>query len=235
MELLNTCKELLPCIVILPVIPLCFYPVQGYIRSRIPVLLAKIILSLVGFFSFFALLTFFTHFFNMDLIVLCAGVYFFYFYHKEISLPTPKKLFVFLTACLVCVFSFLFATIVDYTLYPTSNYQNSSRESIVAQFSFLLMVNGLFYIPFKKYLGWIIANYHVEQVWKSVCLILLIFAPILSTLFPHEYRRMYQGRMYGLYLVILVCLFTFVLLVYFLFYRITYAHVRQQKVEHSNF
>ena len=80
MELLNTCKELLPCIVILPVIPLCFYPVQGYIRSRIPVLLAKIILSLVGFFSFFALLTFFTHFFNMDLIVLCAGVYFFYFY-----------------------------------------------------------------------------------------------------------------------------------------------------------
>lgn len=234
MELLNTCKELLPCIVILPVIPLCFYPVQGYIRSRIPVLLAKIILSLVGFFSFFALLTFFTHFFNMDLIVLCAGVYFFYFYHKEISLPTPKKLFVFLTACLVCVFSFLFATIVDYTLYPTSNYQNSSRESIVAQFSFLLMVNGLFYIPFKKYLGWIIANYHVEQVWKSVCLILLIFAPILSTLFPHEYRRMYQGRMYGLYLVILVCLFTFVLLVYFLFYRITYAHVRQQKVEHSN-
>lgn len=37
-----------------------------------------------------------------------------------------------------------------------------------------------------------------------------------------------------MYLVILVCLFTFVLLVYFLFYRITYAHVRQQKVEHSN-
>lgn len=234
MELLNACKKLFPCIVILPLIPLCFYPVQGYIRPRIPVLLAKILLSLMGFFSFFVLLAFFTHFFDMNLIILCAGVYFFYFYKKEICLPTSKKLFVFLTVCLICVFSFLFATVVDYTLYPTSNYHNPSRESIAAQFAFLLVVNGFFYIPFKKYLGWIIANYHVEQVWRSVCLILLIFAPILSTLFPHEYRRMHQGRFYKLYLVVLACLSLFVLLVYFLFYRITYAHVRQQKIEHSN-
>lgn len=234
MEFLNACKKLFPCVVILPMIPLCFYPVEGYIRSRIPILLAKIAFSLTGFFTFFALLDFFTHFFDMTLVSLCASVYFFYFYHKEICLPTPKKLFVFLTACLICVFSFLFATVVDYTLYPMSNYLHVSLVPIAAQFAFLLAVNGLFYIPLKKYLGWIISNYHVGQVWKSVCLFLLIFVPTLSTLFPHEYILMYEGRVYGLYLVVLACLFLFILLIYFLFYKITYAHVQQQKIEHSN-
>ena len=37
---------LLYCSIIIPLIPLCFYPVQGYIKSRMPVLIVKIILAL---------------------------------------------------------------------------------------------------------------------------------------------------------------------------------------------
>lgn len=234
MELLNIYKNLIPCIVIFPVIPLCFYPVLGYIKSGIPVLLVKILASLAGFIAFFALIAYFLDFFNMNLVIIFAGVYFFYFYNRELYLPISKKLFVFLTVCLICVFSFLFATVVDYTLYPASNYRESSWESIVAQFVFLLAVNGIFYVPLKKCLGWIISNYHVEQVWKSGCLLLLIVTPILSTFFPHEYRRMYVGRFYKLYLLLLVCLFFFILLIYFLFYRTAYSYVHQRKIEHSN-
>lgn len=234
MGLFNAYEKLFPCIVILPTIPLCFYPVMGFVRSRVPVLLAKIFVSLAGFFTFFALLDAIGHIFDMDLIILCAGVYFFYLYNKEVCLPAIKKLFVFLTACLICVFSFLFATVVDYTLYPTGNYHDPSTESILAQFAFLLMINGIFYIPFKKYLGWIIAEYHVKQVWTSVCLILLICAPTLSIIFPHEYSRMHVGRFSRLYPLVLICLFLFILLIYLLFYKITYAHVQQQKIEHSN-
>lgn len=234
MGLSNTYKELFPCIVIIPMIPLCFYPVQDLIRSSLPILLAKILSLLAGFITFFALLSHLFHFFSMDLINVCAAVYFFYFYTKEIRLPLAKKLFIFLTVCLLSVFSFLFGTIVDYTLHPTSNYLDYSKEAIAAQFVFLVISNGVFYIPLSRYLGWIVSNYHVEQVWRSMCLFPLIFVPLLSTLFPHEYRRMYRGRFSQLYLLTLLCLACFILLIYFLFYKITHTYVQQQKIEYSN-
>ncbi len=234
MGLSNAYKELFPCIVLLPMIPLCFYPVQDFIRSSLPVLLAKIVASLAGFVTFFALLSYFLHFFSMDLINVCAAVYFFYLYAKEIRLPLAKTSFVFLTVCLLSVFSFLFGIVIDYTLHPTSNYLDYSKEAIAAQFAFLVIANGVFYIPLTRYLGWIVSNYHVGQVWRSMCLFPLIFVPLLSSLFPHEYRRMYRGRFSQLYLVTLLCLACFILLIYFLFYKITYTYVRQQKIEHSN-
>ena len=128
----------------------------------------------------------------------------------------------------------LFGIVIDYTLHPTSNYLDYSKEAIAAQFAFLVIANGVFYIPLTRYLGWIVSNYHVGQVWRSMCLFPLIFVPLLSSLFPHEYRRMYRGRFSQLYLVTLLCLACFILLIYFLFYKITYTYVRQQKIEHSN-
>lgn len=234
MGLIDTCKGSYPYIVIIPLIPLCFYPVQGYIKSSLPVLLTKIVLCLGGFFMIFTFISHFLRFSNMYLTAVCAGVYFFYFYDKEIRLPTTRTLFIFLTVCLLSVFSFLFGTVIDYTLHPTSNYMDYSKEAVAAQFAFLVAANGVFYIPLSRYLRWIVTNYHVTQIWKGICLFPLIFVPILSTIFPHEYRRMQVGRFYHLYLVILVCLFCFILMIYFLFYKITYAYVMQQKIEHSN-
>ena len=103
-----------------------------------------------------------------DFIIYPAGIYFFYLYNREVSLSFSKKLFAFFSACLVGGFSKLYATMFDYTLHPSGNALAFSLEALGVQILFLAAADVFLYLPLTRYIGWMITNFHEEEIWKRV-------------------------------------------------------------------
>ncbi len=221
-------------VILLPLIPLCFYPVLDYVKSKMSILLGKIVLSLLTVFIFLLLFHLTIGYININLLLCFISIYFLYLYHKEVDLPIFKKLFIFMTAALSCAFSLLFATIFDYFLYPNSNYLNFSLEALGIQLLFLISLDILLFYPFRKYLSWIISNFHNRKIWRVLWVLPLIFIPILGVMIPQDYRNVYSGRTEYLYPTIMACVFVMVVTIYVLFYRIIYSVVKTHELEQQN-
>lgn len=229
-------EYLLHYAIIIPLIPLCFYPVWGYIRSRVSVLAVKIILVL---FAVTVLLMMIGRFMfplprQINYVLIPVGIYCFYLYNSEVKLLFTKKLFVFLTTCVVGGFSFLFATLADYTMHPTSNYLNFSTEALAVQLIFLAAADVILYLPFSRHLGWVISNLHEEAIWKWVWIFPALFFSSIFCMFPREYSTMYVWKVRQLYPVALLFYMFLIILVYIMFYVIAYTYVQRQKTELDN-
>ena len=84
----DVCEDLLYSSIILPMIPLCFYPVREYVKSRASVLALKILLAVLAVSGCVALMgTIHSLGKVTDFILYQAGIYFLYLYHREVSLP----------------------------------------------------------------------------------------------------------------------------------------------------
>lgn len=227
---------LLYCSIVIPLIPLCFYPVQGYVKSRISVLVAKIGLALLSVALCVILVSTFICSLGgvTDLIIYPAGIYFFYLYDREVRLSFSKKLFAFLSACLVGGFSKLYATLLDYTLYPSGNSLDFSLEALGTQILFLVAADVILYLPFTRHMGWVMENFHEEGIWKRVCCFPALFFSFTYFMYPRVYRNMYVGNVRKLYPVVLLFFTFLVVLIYFMFYIIVRSFVEKQKTEIAN-
>lgn len=236
MELWNTIESLLYCSIILPLIPLCFYPVQEFVKSRISVLAAKIILTLLGAVFCVVLVGVFIVPLgdNTDYILYPAGLYFLYLYSREVRLSFSKKLFVFLSACLAGGFSKLYATLVDYNLHPAGNALSLSIEGLGVQVLFLAAADVVLYLPLTRHMGWVMENFHEEEIWKRACCVPAFFLGVSYFMYPREYRNMYVGNFRKFYPFVLLFFTFFVVLIYFMFYMIARSFVERQKTEIAN-
>lgn len=216
-------------------IPLCFYPMKGYVKSRPSVLVGKIIIALL-IMVFCVTLAGNIHSLGAvtDFVMYPAGIYFFYLYNREIKLPFSKKLFAFITACLVGGFSKLYATMFDYTLHPSGNSLDFSYEALGVQVLFLAAADVILYLPFTRYMGWVMANFHEEAVWKKVWCFPALFLASTYFMYPRVYRNMYVGYVRQLYPFVLLFFTFFVVLIYFLFYAVARSFVEKQKTEIAN-
>lgn len=236
MELLNVFRYLLYCSIVIPMVPLCFYPVQGYIKSRMSVLVTKIFLALLAAAAAVTLVGYFIiplpSETNIVLFFIC--IYTFYLYNKEVELSFFKKLFVILTSCLVGGFSLLFATVADYIMHPNGHYLDFSLEALGIQLMFLVAADVVLYLPLSKNMRWVIENFQEESVWKRACFFPVLFLAALCCMRPREYSTMYVGRVRKFYPILLLFFFLFVIMVYFMFYMIAYTYVEKQKTEVAN-
>lgn len=236
MELRDIFADLLYCLIVVPLIPLCFYPVQEYVRSRISVLAVKIILAIASVVFCVVLVGIFNCSLgdDTDFIIYPAGIYFFYLYHREVRLSFSKKLFVFLSACLVGGFSLLYATLFDYTLYPSGNALELSLEGLGVQLLFVVAADVILYVPLTRYMGWVISNFHEETVWRKICWFPALFFTATYCMYPRVYSNMYVGHLRKFYPFVLLIFTFFVVLIYFMFYVIVRSFVERQKTEIAN-
>ncbi|MCI8783646.1 MAG: sensor histidine kinase [Dorea sp.] len=227
--------DLLYSSIILPMIPLCFYPVRGYLKSRPSVLAGKIIIAILVM-VFCVALAGNIHSLGRvtDFVLYPAGIYFLYLYNREVKLPFSKKLFAFITACLVGGFSKLYATMFDYTLHQEGNSLAFSYEALGVQFLFLAAADVILYLPLSRYMGWVMENFHEEAVWKKVWCFPALFLASTYFMYPRVYRNMYVGYVRQLYPFVLFFFTFFVVLIYFLFYAVARAFVEKQKTEIAN-
>lgn len=137
-------------------------------------------------------------------------------------------------ACLVGGFSKLYATMFDYTLHPSGNSLDFSYEALGVQVLFLAAADVILYLPFTRYMGWVMANFHEEAVWKKVWCFPALFLASTYFMYPRVYRNMYVGYVRQLYPFVLLFFTFFVVLIYFLFYAVARSFVEKQKTEIAN-
>lgn len=231
----NIYKAIYTCTLIIPMMVLCIFPVQDYLKRRIPSLIRVSALRFAIFFIFSALIScIFTSLPTKFIISICAGLYFFYFYHREVELPVNKALFLFLTTFMISCFSRIFATMIDIFLHPENTYLDVSIEAFILQLLFLIILNIILYIPFTRHLSWLIAHFHSKPVWNCVCVFPALCIPVTYILIPHNYEWMYIGRALQMYLTVIICLIVLILVLYTLFYQFVHTYIEKQKLEHSN-
>lgn len=236
MELQDVFEGLLYSSIVIPLMPLCFYPVQEYVRDRVMTLAAKILLAMASVIACVVLVGMFGSSLgdNTDIILYPAGIYFFYLYNREVRLSFSKKLFVFLTACLTGGFSKLYATLFDYTMHPSGNAFSLSLEGLGVQLLFLALADVILYLPLARYMGWVISNFHEEEVWKRICWFPAIFFAATYFMYPRVYSNMYIGHLRKFYPLVLLIFTFFVVLIYFMFYIIVRFFVERQEAEIAN-
>lgn len=143
-------------IMIFPLIVFCFIPVYSQITVSLLSLIKKVVLVTflveIVMFIFFLLLPFWIS--NTVNAFLCIFI-FFYFYERTVALPRSHLWFIFMSACLLGSFAYLFYYIIDILLYPHSTVLPYSPLTVlmIEQFFEWILVFLLAY-PGKK-ISWL--------------------------------------------------------------------------------
>ena len=234
MNTLNIFNILCTCTMLIPLMFLCIFPVRDYLRCRASALLLRSAACLVGFFLLSIPVSHLTILPTRFLLAMFAGVFFFYFYQQQLELPLNKSLFIFLTVYMISGFSRIFATLIDVSLHPDNTYQDISVEGFLFQLAFLTLADFVLYLPFTKYLGWLIAHFHSKVIWNYVCPFPFLCVIVTYILIPHNYSWMYIGRARFMYISVLTCLIILIVLLYMLFYQFVHTFTEKQNLEHHN-
>ena len=64
-------------------------------------------------------------------------------------------------------------------------------ESMIAQLIFLVFADIILYKPARKYLGWMVTNFHNAFVWRIACIFPCCFTFLVFTYIPHNYYDIY--------------------------------------------
>jgi len=224
-------NKLIPYSMMLPLIPLCFFPALGHIRSSQPRLLMRIIAAVsIATVCIIITYTVFPHT-NSNLLFVLIAVFFFILYCHEIDLPLNKKTFLFLSTCLIGAISLLIATIADFTMHPDSNSGNFSSAALLIQLAVIVFADFILYIPMTRHFVWIINNYNDKNSWNLVWIIPGMITAMCSYLVPYDYSYMQIGRAAKIFTVFVVLIILFTILVYSLFYFIAHSTVENQRIE----
>ncbi len=234
MTFLSAMESLATYAMILPLIPLCFYPMSGLIKSSIPVLILKIIavLAAVSVCSLPVLIGI-GNAADLPLFIAIAFLMFF-FYNKEVNANFFKKLFIFFTGCIAGAYSLLLATAVDTILRPTADFNDFSIRALLIQIGILLAFDAIFYYPLRYKIGWLVAQPTNSRIWRVIWIFPATVTVMCHAMIPHHYYNMHIGRALQIFMIFIILLTIFTLLIYYLFYTITYSIEEKQEIEHRN-
>lgn len=218
-------------LIIVPLIVFCFLPVLQDIKTSPLKLLRKIAAAFIGiealmFFVYFLLPPILANNVNC---VLCIAA-FFYPYQKEIALERSHLWFIFLTACLIGSFAYLFYHLINIFLHPSSVIEDPIYlDSFLYQFLFESFLVLLLSYPARKYLGWLVHHFHEEKVWRVIWLVPAGFFAFSIIFIPYDNRNMLRGRFVEIYLMTIFIFFILIFSIYVLFYKIAHSITEKQK------
>ena len=216
--------------IIIPLAVFCLFPVIDHLKTPIRHLLIKI--SLV-FVCYFVLLIIPYMIFQQDLgniLVFLAVPVFFYLFQKETNLMLPASLFVMLTACCLGSLSYVIYHTFGVIFHPHGQSTEFYPESMIAQLIFLVFADIILYKPARKYLGWMVTNFHNAFVWRIACIFPCCFTFLVFTYIPHNYYDIYTYHDLHVYFSMMLTLLVFVFLLYVLFYTIIHSYVENQYI-----
>ncbi len=218
---------------IAPLIVFCFIPVWQDAKSPPTRLFLKVIASFAGM----EILMFLVYLLlplgmadNLNML-LCIVV-FFYLYQREIALERSHLWFIFMTACTIGSFSFLFYHLIDIFLHPVAVIEEPVHsDSFLFQIAFEVFLIALLFYPARKHLGWLVHHFHEEKIWRVIWLLPFGFMIFSLTFIPYDNSIMYFGfgRFLDVYTITIFVLFVLVFIVYTLFYKIAYSMIENRK------
>lgn len=131
-------------------------------------------------------------------------------------------------------FSRIITTLFEIVLHPENTIYDISIEGFLFQLTFLILMDFILYLPFTRYLGWLVSHFHSNTIWNCVCPFPFLCVVVTYILIPHNYSWMYIGRARFMYVSVISCLIILILLLYTLYYQFVHTFIEKQKLEHSN-
>ena len=83
---------------------------------------------------------------------------------------------------------------------------------MIAQLIFLVFADIILYKPARKYLGWMVTNFHNAFVWRIACIFPCCFTFLVFTYIPHNYYDIYTYHDLHVYFSMMLTLLVFVFL-----------------------
>ena len=120
-----------------------------------------------------------------NILIFLAVPVFFYLFQKETNLLLPASLFVMLTACCLGSLSYVIYHTFGVIFHPHGQSTEFYPESMIAQLIFLVFADIILYKPARKYLGWMVTNFHNAFVWRIACIFPCCFTFLVFTYIPH--------------------------------------------------
>ena len=219
-------------LMIVPLIVFCFLPVWQDIKSTPQRLLLKVVAALAAIEMIMYFLYLLLPPVTADTVneYLCIFI-FFYLYQKEIALKRSHLWFVFMTACLIGSFGFLFYTLTNIVLHPASTIEDPAwPDVLLLEIAFESLLILILAYPARKYLGWLVHHFQEEAVWNIIWLIPFGFMIFASVFIPYDNSVMHTGRFLKVYGITILVLSALLLFIYVLFYKIAYSIVDNQKI-----
>lgn len=219
-----------------PLIVFCFLPVWRDAKSAPARLVLKVAAAFFSmetamFFVYLAAPPMAADNINM---CLCIVIYF-YLYQREIAIERSHLWFVFMTACMVGGFVFLFHHLVDIFLHPEGVVLDPVHtDTFLLQIMFECLLVFFLSYPARRYLGWLVHHFHEERVWKVIWLIPAGFLAFSAIFIPYDNSVMYKGRFLKVYVITIFVLFFLSIFIYVLFYSIAYSIVEKQDMLRKN-
>lgn len=217
---------------IIPLIFFCFIPVwkdakRPHARLAAKTAAAFALMEIVMFLIYFLLPPVIADSVNEFLCI----VVFFHLYQKEFALKRSHLWFIFMTACLLGGFTYLFYHLVSIFFHPTSTIDDPVYADVfllgLAFESILVLSLAL---PARRYLGWLVHHFHEEKVWRTIWLIPMCFLMFSFIFIPFDNSVMFVGRFLEVYIITIFILFILILIIYGLFYKIAYSITENQNI-----
>lgn len=231
-NLIQTAMYVRSTLSIVPLIVFCFLPVWQDIKGSPARLLAKAFAAFAAMEAVMFLTYFLLSPTTADMVseALCIVV-FFYLYQQEIALERSHLWFIFMTACMIGGFTYLFYHLANIFLHPTSVIDDPVyTDTLCLQLTFESLLVLSLALPAKKYLGWLVHHFLLEKVWRVIWLIPAGFLMFSMVFIPYDNSVMFVGRFLEIYVITILILFILILLIYALFYKIAYSITENQKM-----
>lgn len=223
-----TCNTLM----FIPLIIFCFIPVLDNTKSSLPRLIVKVALAVIfmEIFMFSVFLISMTETAIVINMLLCIGI-FFWLYQNEVDMQISHLCFIFVTACLIGSFGYMINNITNIfsdTSDPIKTFFD--YRALLAQIFFESIIIIIMFYPTKKYLGWLVHNFHEGNLWMIACVFPSLFIVLSRNLIPYDNDRVFTGKAMEMYLVFLFIFLIIILCLYIMFYQVAYRMVEKQEI-----
>ena len=217
-------------LIIIPLALFCLFPVLEHLKHSLTNVLLKMGLAFLCYFLLLIIPYFLSKGDLGNILLFLSVPAFFYLFQREVDILPSASLFIMMTACCLGATSYIVYHSCGMILHPHGYYNDNYIESLIAQLVFLIFADVLLFHPVKKYLGWMVSNYHSAFTWRIASIFPGFFTLIAITYIPYDYYDMYTSHALHVYFSMILTLFMFIILLYILFYKITYSYVENNRI-----
>lgn len=210
---------------LIPAAFLCFLPMRNQLRYSAE---KTIGLCSVGVMALIIVSVFLTAAFHFDV----NAVYFsvmavcFVCYHRLLKCGLGEELAVFFMVIALLSFMADFAVAIDINVHPNGSIQDICMISTFIQFALSCIVTLALTPVVGRFGCEMVDRVRSTSVWYATLPAPVIFLCINFMIQPEEYRNMAIGRLYFLYIFILVILFLLMMIFYVMFYFVAMELIR---------
>ena len=217
----------------IPAALVCFAPMMNQLRIKpVALILRSIFLSI----PMLVLISFLEAYFSLgyNMVLPFIAVLSFIYYHKNLTVPIYKSLFIFILTFAFMSFYSNIANGFDAALHPTSTLNNFSLAAAVFQAALSTLMCLLMLYPMGRFGCRLIDHFDLPRVYYASIPVWCIFLAFNLLIAPRKYETLYVNFVQRTFWGILALLFLLLCLLCVWFYYIVSDMMKKAETDERN-